>query len=73
MGAFDLLIMGFFFAVVLLSFLGGVDKVLSILAGMYIGAIVAAKSYLLLAERLLAKLFPAMASYTGELVAFAAG
>ena len=70
MSAFDLLIMGFFFGIVLLSFLGGFDKVLSILAGIYIGAIVAAKSYLLLAERLLAKLFPAMASYTGELVAF---
>ncbi len=45
MSAFDLLIMGFFFGIVLLSFLGGFDKVLSILAGLYIGAIIAARSY----------------------------
>lgn len=35
MSAFDLLIMGFFFGIVLLSFLGGLDKVLSILVGLY--------------------------------------
>jgi uncharacterized membrane protein required for colicin V production len=70
MSAFDLLIMGFFFAVVLLSFLGGFDKVLSILAGLYIGAIIAARTYVILDERVMAKIFPAMATYTGELVAF---
>jgi uncharacterized membrane protein required for colicin V production len=70
MSAFDLLIMGFFFAVVLLSFLGGFDKVLSILAGLYVGAIIAARTYVVLAEHLMAKIFPAMASYTGELVSF---
>jgi len=70
MSAFDLLIMGFFFAIVLLSFLGGFDKVVSILAGLYVGAIIAARSYVVLTERVLAKIFPAMATYTGELVAF---
>ncbi len=70
MSAFDLLIMGFFFGIVLLSFLGGLDKVLSILVGLYSGAIIAAKSYLLLSERVMAKLFPAMTSYTGQLVSF---
>ena len=70
MSLIDLLIMGFFFAIVLLSFLGGFDKVLSVLAGIYLGALVAAKLYLALAENVLAKIFPAMATYTGELVAF---
>jgi uncharacterized membrane protein required for colicin V production len=70
MSLFDLLIMGFFFAVVLLSFMGGFDKVASTLVGMYVGVVVAAKTYRVVAENLLAKLFPAMATYTGELVAF---
>jgi uncharacterized membrane protein required for colicin V production len=70
MSLFDLLIMGFYFAVVLLSFMGGFDKVASTLIGMYIGVVVAAKSYRILAENLLSKLFPSMATYTGELVAF---
>jgi hypothetical protein len=70
MSLFDLLIMGFFFAVVLLSFMGGFDKVASTLVGMYIGVVVGAKSYLVLSENLLAKLFPSMATKTGELVAF---
>jgi uncharacterized membrane protein required for colicin V production len=70
MSVFDLLIMGFYFAVVLLSFMGGFDKVASTLIGMYIGVVVAAKSYRVMAENLLSKLFPSMASYTGELVAF---
>ncbi len=60
MSLFDLLIMGFFFAVVLLSFLGGFDKVVSILAGMYLGALAAAKLYLILADKMLSKLFPAL-------------
>jgi hypothetical protein len=67
---FDLLIMGFFFAVVLLSFLGGFDKTLSILAGLYLGALAAAKLYIAFANNVLVNLFPAMESYTGELVAF---
>lgn len=70
MSLFDLLIMGFFFAVVLLSFMGGFDKVASTLIGMYVGVVVGAKTYLVLAQNLLAKLFPAMATKTGELVAF---
>lgn len=70
MSLFDLLIMGFFFAVVLLSFLGGFDKVLSILAGLYLGAVVAAKIYVAMADKLLSRVFPAMATYTGELVSF---
>ncbi len=70
MSLFDLLIMGFFFAVVLLSFMGGFDKVASTLVGMYVGVVIAAKSYRLLSENLLAKIFPSMATVTGELVAF---
>lgn len=70
MSLFDLLIMGFFFGVVLLSFLGGLDKALSILIGVYAGAIIAARVYRPLTENVLAKLFPAMTTYTGELVAF---
>lgn len=67
---FDLLIMGFFFAIVLLSFLGGFDKTLSILAGLYLGTLTAAKLYVALTEKVLVNLFPAMETYTGELVAF---
>jgi hypothetical protein len=70
MSLFDLLIMGFFFAVVLLSFMGGFDKVASTLIGIYLGVVIAAKTYRIMAESLLSKLFPAMATVTGELVAF---
>ena len=70
MGAFDLLIMAFFFAVVLLSFLAGFGKVASILVGLYLGALGAAKFYVIMAEKLLLRLFPEMKSFTGELVAF---
>lgn len=70
MGLFDLLIMAFFFAIVLLSFLAGFGKVASILAGMYLGAVGAAKLYVVFAEKLLVRLIPDMKSFTGELVSF---
>jgi uncharacterized membrane protein required for colicin V production len=67
---FDLLIMALFGGVVLLSFLGGLGKVFSTLAGLYGGALVAAYFYRGFSSLVLAALFPAMAEFTGELTAF---
>jgi uncharacterized membrane protein required for colicin V production len=67
---FDLLIIALFGGIVLLSFIGGLGKVFSTLAGLYGGALIAALFYQVFAETVLRKLFPAMAEFTGELVAF---
>ena len=67
---FDLLIIALFGGTVLLSFMGGLGKVFSTLAGLYGGALVAALFYQTFAEVVLTKLFPKMQDFTGDLVAF---
>lgn len=67
---FDLLIMALFGGTVLLSFMGGLGKVFSTLAGLYGGALLAALFYQSFYALVLARLFPTMTDFTGELVAF---
>ena len=67
---FDLLIVGLFGGTVLLSFLGGLGKVFSTLAGLYGGTLLGAWFYQSLASLVLAKFFPAMTDFTGNLTAF---
>jgi uncharacterized membrane protein required for colicin V production len=67
---FDLLIIALFGGTVLLSFMGGLGKVFSTLAGLYGGALVAALFYQPFTEVVLTKLFPQMQEFTGNLVAF---
>ncbi len=67
---FDLLIIGQFFIVVLLSFIGGAGRVFATLAGLYGGIVIAAWFYQSFAATVLLWLFPNMASFTGDLVAF---
>lgn len=67
---FDLLIMALFGGTVLLSFMGGLGKVFSTLAGMYGGTLLAAWFYRPFTDLVLAKFFPQMNAFTGNLVAF---
>jgi uncharacterized membrane protein required for colicin V production len=67
---FDLLIIALFGGTVLLSFMGGLGKVFSTLAGLYGGALIAALFYQTFSEVVLRKLFSNMADFTGQLVAF---
>lgn len=66
----DLLIMVLFGGVVLLSFLGGVGKVFSTLAGLYGGMLLAAWFYRPFSDLVLAKFFTNMTEFTGHLTAF---
>src|SRR5829696_3495279 len=67
---FDLLIISLFGSTVLLSFMGGLGKVFSTLAGLYGGTLVAALFYQNFYGLVLTRLFPNMVEFTGELVAF---
>jgi len=67
---FDLLIMALFGGTVLLSFLGGLGKVFSTLAGIYGGTLFAAWFYQPFMTLVLAKFFPQMTDFTGNLAAF---
>ena len=67
---FDLLIIALFGGVVLLSFLGGIGKVFSTLAGLYGGLLLAAWFYRPFSDQVLAKLFVNMTEFTGHLTAF---
>jgi hypothetical protein len=67
---FDLLIMALFGGTVLLSFMGGLGKVFSTLAGMYGGTLLAAWFYQPFTTLVLAKFFPQMTDFTGNLAAF---
>lgn len=67
---FDLLIIALFGGTVLLSFMGGLGKVFSTLAGMYGGTLLAAWFYRPFSNLVLAKFFPHMTEFTGNLAAF---
>lgn len=67
---FDLTIMVLFGGTVLLSFIGGLGKVFSTLAGLYGGALLAAWFYQPVTDLLLFRLFPQMNTFTGNLTAF---
>ena len=67
---FDLLIIALFGGTVLLSFIGGLGKVFSTLAGMYGGTLLAAWFYRPFTDLMLAKFFPQMTTFTGNLAAF---
>lgn len=67
---FDLLIMALFGGTVLLSFLGGLGKVFSTLAGLYGGTLLAAWFYQPFADQVLARLFRNMNQFIGNLTAF---
>jgi uncharacterized membrane protein required for colicin V production len=67
---FDLTIMALFGGTVLLSFLGGLGRVFSTLAGLYGGALLAAWFYEPVTDLVLARLFPQMNTFTGNLTAF---
>ncbi len=66
----DLLIMALFGGTVLLSFLGGIGKVFSTLAGLYGGTLLAAWFYQPFTDLVLAKFFTTMTEFTGNLTAF---
>lgn len=67
---FDLTIMALFGGTVLLSFMGGLGKVFSTLAGLYGGALLAAWFYQPFTDFVLLPFFPQMNSFTGNLTAF---
>lgn len=67
---FDLTIMALFGGTVLLSFMGGLGKVFSTLAGLYGGALLAAWFYQPFTDLVLRQFFPQMNSFTGNLTAF---
>lgn len=67
---FDLTIMALFGGTVLLSFMGGIGKVFSTLAGLYGGTLLAAWFYQPFTDHILAPFFPAMNTFTGNLTAF---
>lgn len=67
---FDLTIMVLFGGTVLLSFLGGLGKVFSTLAGLYCGTLLATWFYQPVTDLVLFKFFPQMNVFTGNLTAF---
>lgn len=67
---FDLTIMALFGGTVLLSFLGGLGKVFSTLAGLYGGTLLATWFYQPFTALVLFKMFPQMGTFTGNLTAF---
>jgi uncharacterized membrane protein required for colicin V production len=67
---FDLTIMALFGGTVLLSFMGGLGKVFSTLAGLYGGTLLAAWFYQPFTDLVLFRFFPQMNSFTGNLTAF---
>lgn len=67
---FDLTIMVLFGGTVLLSFLGGLEKVFSTLVGLYGGALLATWFYRPVTDLVLARFFPQMNTFTGNLTAF---
>lgn len=67
---FDLTIMALFGGTVLLSFMGGLGKVFSTLAGLYGGALLAAWFYEPFTDLVLKQFFPQMNTFTGNLTAF---
>lgn len=69
MNGLDLLLLLFFGAIVGFSFMGGLGKVLSMLAGLYLGAVVAAFFYHPLALAV-GTVLPTMSPFTGDLLMF---
>ncbi len=67
---FDLTIMALFGGTVLLSFVGGLGKVFSTLAGLYGGTLLAAWFYQPFTDLVLHQFFPQMNPFAGNLTAF---